>query len=127
MHRFCDASQSAFGACIYLCSIDAEGNRTTRLLTSKSHIAPLKVVSVPRLELCSAVLLAKLAFKIKKNYHFYNSQIHLCDSSIVIHWIQSDQTKYKTFVANRVSDIQDLTCQDEWRHVRTSSNLTIFS
>ncbi|XP_024875383.1 uncharacterized protein LOC112456855, partial [Temnothorax curvispinosus] len=49
MHGFCDASQSAYGACIYLCSIDAKGNRTARLLTSKSRIAPLKILSIPRL------------------------------------------------------------------------------
>ncbi|XP_071646576.1 uncharacterized protein [Temnothorax longispinosus] len=124
MHGFCDASQSAYGACIYLCSIDAKGNRTARLLTSKSRIAPLKILSIPRLELCSAVLLAKLACKIKKaltlQIHKY---IYWTDSSIVIHWIRGDPAKYKVFVANRVSNIQRLTRQDKWRHVRTKSNL----
>ncbi|XP_011882885.1 PREDICTED: uncharacterized protein LOC105570364 [Vollenhovia emeryi] len=123
MHGFCDASQSAYGACLYLCSTDTEGNRTTRLLIAKSRIAPLKVISIPRLELCGAVLLARLAFKVRKiitlpisRYNYWS------DSSIVVHWVQGDPARYKVFVANRVSEIQGLTCQREWRHVPTGSN-----
>ncbi|XP_024872049.1 uncharacterized protein LOC112454731 [Temnothorax curvispinosus] len=123
MHGFCDASQSAYGACIYLCSIDAKGNKTARLLTSKSRIAPLKILSIPRLELCSAVLLAKLACKVRKaltlQIHKY---LYWTNASIVIHWIRGDPDKHKVFVANRVTIIQGLTRQDEWRHVRTKSN-----
>ncbi|XP_018405239.1 PREDICTED: uncharacterized protein LOC108781684 [Cyphomyrmex costatus] len=123
MHGFCDASQVAYGACIYLCSKDSTEKRTVRLLTSKSRIAPMKTISIPRLELCSAVLLAKLASKIKSVMTFSISKyVYWTDSSIVLHWIRGEPNNYKVFVANRVVEIQGLTHQEEWRHVRTKSN-----
>lgn len=124
MHGFCDASQVAYGACLYLCSVDSMGKRTARLLTSKSRIALMKIISIPRLELCSTVLLAKLANKIRSVITLQISKyVYWSDSSIVIHWIQGEPINYKIFIANRVVEIQDLTSQEEWRHVRSKSNL----
>ncbi|KAL7725622.1 hypothetical protein ACLKA6_008034 [Drosophila palustris] len=57
IHGFCDASIDAFGGCIYIVSM-AEGRRTAQLLCAKSRVAPLKTLTVPKLELCGAVLLA---------------------------------------------------------------------
>ncbi|XP_018368805.1 PREDICTED: uncharacterized protein LOC108764898 [Trachymyrmex cornetzi] len=123
MHGFCDASQVAYGACIYLCSIDTTEKRTVRLLTSKSRIAPMKIISIPRLELCSAVLLANLTNKIRSVMTFPISKyVYWSDSSIVIHWIRGEPNNYKVFVANRMVEIQGLTRQEEWLHVGTKSN-----
>jgi hypothetical protein len=58
IHGFSDASELAYGACVYLQSIDVQGRITTRLLCSKSRVAPLKRLSVPRWEHCAAMLLA---------------------------------------------------------------------
>jgi len=58
LHGFSGASEGAYGACIYLRSVDILGNITTKLLCSKSRVAPLKRLSLPRLELCAAMLLA---------------------------------------------------------------------
>ncbi|XP_011701161.1 PREDICTED: vacuolar protein sorting-associated protein 13-like protein [Wasmannia auropunctata] len=49
-----------YGACLYVRSKDNQGNATSRLLCSKSRVAPLKPVTIPRLELCGALLLAQL-------------------------------------------------------------------
>ena len=59
IHGFCDSSERAYGACLYICSTD---NNTTscELLCSTSKVAPLKQLTIPRLELCAAALLAKL-------------------------------------------------------------------
>jgi len=55
LHGFSAASEVAYGACIYHRSIDVQGNITTRLLCSISRVAPLKRLSLPRLELCAAM------------------------------------------------------------------------
>lgn len=60
MHGFSDASQIAYGACVYLRVTDENGEHRANLLCSKGRVCPLKTLSIPRLELCGAVLLAKL-------------------------------------------------------------------
>nr|XP_012136214.1 PREDICTED: uncharacterized protein LOC105661951 [Megachile rotundata] len=62
---FSDASEKAFGACVYLRSCGRSGQWDSRLLLSKSRVAPLKTITLLRLEFCGALLLAKL---IKKNW-----------------------------------------------------------
>lgn len=54
IHGFCDASDKGYGACIYVRSSDSSNKVQCRLLCSKSRVAPLKVVEIPRLELCAA-------------------------------------------------------------------------
>lgn len=64
IHGFCDASEVAYGACLYMRSITPNEEYTVRLLCAKSRIAPLKKLLLPRLELCGAVLLALLTKKV---------------------------------------------------------------
>ncbi|GFU53380.1 integrase catalytic domain-containing protein [Trichonephila clavipes] len=60
LHAFSNASEKAYGSSIYLKSISALGEVKVSLVTSKSRVSPLKQISIPRLELCGAVLAAKL-------------------------------------------------------------------
>ena len=59
MYGYCDASRNAYGACIYIRSTDKNGVHSTQLVCSKSKVAPVKTLSIPRLELCAALLLSK--------------------------------------------------------------------
>lgn len=65
IHGFCDASKDAYGAVIYSLSIDNQGVIHTKIITSKIKVSPLNQVSIPRLELCGAVLLVRLLNKIQ--------------------------------------------------------------
>ncbi|XP_018374037.1 PREDICTED: uncharacterized protein LOC108768190, partial [Trachymyrmex cornetzi] len=123
IHGFSDASEQAYGACIYLRSISDDGHVEVHLLCSKSRVAPLKALSIPRLELCGALLLAQLTQKVLKCLPFAVDGIHLwTDSTIVTCWIRSCSRQWSQFVANRVAEIQRLTNIDSWKHVPSKEN-----
>lgn len=123
LHGFSDASQTAYGAAVYVCYTRADGTREANLLCSKSRIAPPKALSIPRLELCGAVLSANLVHKMLQALTLqFNEVVYWTDSTIVLHWINKDSTHWKVFVGNRVSEIQSLSKKGQWRHVDSSNN-----
>lgn len=123
IHGFCDASQVAFGACVYLRVTNEIGEHHVNLLSSKGRVCPLKTVSIPRLELCGAVLLTKLVNSVMKSLDI---KIDKCffwtDSTIVLAWLQKSPSSLKTFVANRVTEAQKLSSCGSWNHVLTKDN-----
>ncbi|XP_043259315.1 uncharacterized protein LOC122401313 [Colletes gigas] len=124
MHGFCDASEAAYGACIYLRSIDNQGKCKVSLLCAKSRVAPVKTLSLPRLELCAAKLLANLIREtLNAMTHLEIKRIVLwSDSTIALTWIRTSPHLLKTFVANRVNEIQEQTDIENWRHISSVEN-----
>lgn len=123
LHGFSDASEAAFGAVVYCKSLSSTGDVSINLVASKSRVAPLKKITVPRLELCAAVLLAKLIRRIKSALRLEECKTYYwSDSMIVLSWIKKQPSLLKTFVANRVATIQDLSCHEQWRHVSSEDN-----
>ncbi|XP_076298325.1 uncharacterized protein LOC143217670 [Lasioglossum baleicum] len=123
IHGFCDASERAYGACIYIRTIDKFGSIHAHLLCAKSRVAPLSQITLARLELCGAVLLATL-FQTTRNALTYNidKTTFWTDSTIVLGWLRKQPSILKTFVANRVADIQRKTDIQSWRYVRSADN-----
>lgn len=123
LHGFSDSSQNAYGAAIYLRTIDSNQQIIVRLLLAKSRVAPIKKQTIPRLELCAALLLAKQMHNVKNALKIpINKFKYWSDSSITLAWIKTPTYKLNTFVANRVSDIQSITDQNDWQWVSTYDN-----
>ncbi|GFS68828.1 integrase catalytic domain-containing protein [Trichonephila clavipes] len=94
-----------------------------RLLCSKSRISPIKWISIPRLELCAAGLLSKLVKKVIASLKLEFDGVYLwTDSTIALGWLHNDPWLLKTFVGNRVSQIQEITKSYCWQHIRSEQN-----
>lgn len=123
LHGFADASSLAYGCVIYLQCISLDNQISTKLVCSKSRVAPIKTISIPRLELCACLLLAKLVKKILPALRMRIDKIFLwSDSTIALAWIHKAPCLLRTFVANRVSSIQDLTKEYQWNHISSELN-----
>ena len=98
------------------------------LLCSKSRVAPLpskksKKRTIPQLELCGALLLAKLYKSVIESIIIaFERVVFWTDSTIVLGWLNMRPNLLKMFVANRVAEIQNKTEVKNWRHVRTQFN-----
>ncbi|XP_060801418.1 uncharacterized protein LOC132901991 [Amyelois transitella] len=119
---YCDASNIAFGSCVYIRAIHGKMVHVS-LVCSKSRIAPVNAkISIPKLELNGAVLLAKLFKKILSLFHNVNFRYKylFTDSQIVLWWLKSDNKPQ--YIQNRVRTINELTKECNWFHVNGSNN-----
>ncbi|GFY34929.1 uncharacterized protein TNCV_155021 [Trichonephila clavipes] len=123
IHGFADASERCYGAAVYCKSKNLKSGTLVRLITSKSRVAPIKSLTIPRLELCAAVLLAKLVKRVVAALQLETAEIYLwSDSMIVLAWLRKEPMDLKTFVQNRVAKIQELYPNQLWRHVPSDQN-----
>ncbi|XP_076686078.1 uncharacterized protein LOC143378149, partial [Andrena cerasifolii] len=123
LHGFADASERAFAAVVYLRVVDDDDHAQAHLITSKTKVAPLQRVTLPRLELCAAALLSRLVTVTKGAMEWDSVPTHLwSDSRIVLDWIRGHPSRWKTYVANRVADIQRELPEARWHHVAGSEN-----
>ncbi len=123
LHVFSDASESSYGAVTYLRTEDQLGNIHLSFVLARSRVAPKRVLSMPRLELCAAVIGAQLANLLKKELTLsLRHTVLWTDSTTVLSWIQSESCHFKVFVGTRVAEIHELTNFTAWRYVNSGQN-----
>ncbi|XP_054865193.1 uncharacterized protein LOC111581998 [Amphiprion ocellaris] len=123
LHVYCDASEKAYSAVAYLQGQNKQAETVTSFVASKSRVAPLKKMTLPRLELMGALIGARLGHSLLKPLNMEKNQLNMwMDSMITLHWIRSSAQRWKPFVANRVTEIQGLTNPDSWSHCAGEMN-----
>ncbi|XP_043230776.1 uncharacterized protein LOC122386061 [Amphibalanus amphitrite] len=122
LHMFSDASELAFGTVAYI-RVLSSGYYHSRFVMARTRLAPLRQLSIVRLELQGAVMSTRVASLIKRemNYNFKRI-VFWTDSQVVLQFLKNESRRYHTFVANRVSEIHDTTSPDQWRFVPGSEN-----
>ena len=125
LHAFCDASERGYGCVVYLRAPGSDGSpHTCRLVISRAKIAPIKRISLPRLELMGALLGARL-LEFVRSALFLGDGVKMyayTDSRVVLHWIKGNASQWKTFVANRVAEIQQIISPKSWHHCPGKDN-----
>ena len=121
---FADASTEAFGACSYVRWKLEDGHFAVRFIAAKSRVAPLKQLTIPRLELQGAVLATRLSKSILEETRLkFDRTIFFLDSQIVLAWIRGEGRKFKPFVSIRVSEIQSNSDPATWRYLPGEHNV----
>ncbi|XP_029170292.1 uncharacterized protein LOC114939980 [Nylanderia fulva] len=123
LHGFSDASERAYAAVVYS-RVKSGGLLSINLVVAKSKVAPLKRVSLPRLELCGTAFLSKLAEHVRLSLNLEKSTITLwTDSTVTLGWIRGHPSKWNTYVVNSVAEIHRDDQDARWRHVLGKENL----
>ncbi|GFV63500.1 uncharacterized protein TNCV_1551631 [Trichonephila clavipes] len=111
LHIFVDASKSSYGACVFVRTV-VENDLKVTLLRSKARVAPLKSLTIPRLELMSCCLGARLANSIIRALNLPGIKvIYWSDSEVALWWIR-ERGNWSVFVANR--DVPKKMLDSKW-------------
>ena len=123
LHCFCDASNIGYGAVAYLRMINEAGEIHCAFIKGCPRVTPLKPITIPRLELISAVCATDLVSTIRRELDCSFDSIHYwTDSTSVLQMINNRTERFKTFVANRIALIHSVSSPSQWNHIRSELN-----
>ena len=121
---FCDASEEAVAAAVYLNTSYKDGSSNCRLVMAKTKLAPRKTISIPKLELNAALLGARLSRYVEEALNLPDlTRLFWTDSNTTRNWLRAVAAHYTPFASHRVGEIQSLTDPSEWRFVPGKLNI----
>ena len=101
LHGFCDASESAYAAAVYIRVVNSEEDVQVTIMMAKTKVVPIQRLTIPRLELCGALILARMIHHIAKVLEIDMDKVYTwTDSTIVFGWLHGNPNRFKTFVGN---------------------------
>ena len=120
LHIFTDASEEAMCIVAYL---QDEATLKLTYVIRKCRVAPIRHVTIPKLELQAAVYGVRLRKQILNSNDVRIDKIfHWTDSSTVLQWLEAAHKKQQVFVPNRAAEILENSSMDQWRHVKGVEN-----
>ena len=123
LHHFSDASLDGYGQCSYLRILNESQEVHCSLVIGKARVAPLKSITIPRLELTAALVSIKMSTLLHDELEYETiSDIFWTDSRVVLGYIANDSRRFHIFVANRVQQIRDHSNVSQWHYVTTKEN-----
>ncbi|KAK6181756.1 hypothetical protein SNE40_009545 [Patella caerulea] len=124
LHHISDASESGIGQSSYLRIVNNLGEVHCSFVIGKARVTPVKVVTVPRLELVAATISAKMSTFLRNELTYENvTEFFWTDSRIVLGYLKNEAKRFHTFVANRVQQIRNQTDPDRWSFVKSEPNV----
>ena len=118
LHHFSDASEVGYG--------DDKTSIHCGLVMAKSRVAPLKTVTIPRMELTATVVSVKLHIFITEQQDL-PINLFWTDSTIVLQYIRNEVRRFQTFVANRLSIIHDASSPYQRRYLDSLPNPAVYT
>lgn len=123
LHHFADASKDGYGTVTYIRLQNSKGMAHVAFLLGKARVTPLKSVTIPRLELTAAVLAARMDVMLKSELQLhFDESVFWTDSTSVLKYINNEDKRFHTFVANRITAIREVSSPSQWRHVGSKDN-----
>ncbi|CAH8633785.1 unnamed protein product [Schistosoma guineensis] len=123
LHLFSDASEVGYGAVAYARVSYLKEPPYCILLYSKSRVAPIRQVTIPRLEMAAAVLSVRLSEVLRRSLPNFFCEVNLhTDSMIVLYYIKNIENRYCTYIANRLAVVHQYTKVEQWNYVKSSQN-----
>ena len=120
---YSDASEQAISAVVYLRTLYQDGSSATGFLLGKSKVAPPSGHTIPRLELCAAVMAVDLSQIALEQLQIDVDDVkYFTDSRVVLGYISNEKKRFFTYVANRVAHIRSISEPDQWNYVNTHDN-----
>ncbi|XP_059837241.1 uncharacterized protein LOC132400293 [Hypanus sabinus] len=120
---FSDASTKAIGAVAYLKVVGKDGQVEVGFVTGKAKLTPPSEPTIPRLELCAAVLAVEMADLIQDELDLRFDDIKFyTDSKVVLGYIYNKSKRFYVYVHNRVQRIRLSSKPEQWHYVRTEDN-----
>ncbi|XP_062532959.1 uncharacterized protein LOC134201728 [Bombyx mori] len=124
LHTYVDASESAYAAALYWRAEMPDGEIRTSLVLAKARVAPLKLTSIPRLELQAAVMGSRMAAAVTEEHDRKpDARVFWTYSATVLTWLRTGSRSYRPFVAHRIAAIEENSNVEEWRWVPTKENV----
>ena len=128
LHHFPDACKNGYSQASYIRLVNEKGRIHCSLVMGKNHVAPLKFISISRMELAGATLSVKQSALLRKELQYPDiKEAFWTDSQAVLGYIANESRKFKTLVINRVEMIKEGSDPTQWFYVSSKKNPADYS